>query len=486
MNTHAKISCKYFPELPARWHCPRCAIDISDACAKRPEGANDYYELRRNCPICLEPLQSLGIGNSIKPFWERIPAFFIYPANSTALIYIGALSLLNMLFFVNVVIGAIVFLLTSYALLLYAFKCLNHIARGNMQAPGLTVDYEVVRFSLIFKQMVVYILTALIMALAASFFGIPGLIVAGIFFLLGIPASTTLLAINGSILDAVNPVAIFRTMTTIGLPYLVLYVFLLLMLGSHGMVQNFAFKLIPPFLLLPASLFLQSYFTVAMYAMMGYVIYQYHEELGFNEVQEVEDDPRKKVSGLSSDPLLNEVYILNIEGMQDAAIKRLQAAIQQTPKPEYYAKLLKLLQSTARKAELCRYGQNYLQLLLKDETLPRVKRLHEAADVYADCLHADPAFGLQDPQVVFDLGEAAYQNRQFDACLAILNGYHKRFPQSELLPHAYLTVAKVLVDHKQEDAQAKQILEALLKRYPEHAVTPQVKEYHKLVSSIIG
>ncbi|MGR8934548.1 MAG: tetratricopeptide repeat protein [Gammaproteobacteria bacterium] len=486
MNNTAKIPCKYFPELPARWHCPRCAIDISEACAKRPERADDRYELRRNCPICLESLQSLGIGNSIKPFWERIPAFFVYPAKADALIYITVLSLLNMVFLLSPFAGIAVFTLTSYALLLYAFKCLNHIARGNMQAPGVLVDYEVVRFSLIFKQLAVYLLTAVALVFAARFFGIPGLIVAGIFFLLGIPASTMLLAINGSILDAVNPVAILRTMTTIGWPYFVLYVFLLLMLGGHGMLQNFAAELISPFLLLPVSLFLQSYFSVAMYAMMGYVIYQYHEELGFNEVQEVEDDPRKKVTGLSADPLLNEVYILNIEGMQDAAIKRLQAAIKENPKPEYYTKLLKLLQSTARKTDLCRYGQNYLQLLLNNESIPRVKRLHEAAGIYADCINADPAFGLQDPEMVFDLGEAAYQNRQFDACLTILNGYHKRFPQSELLPHAYLTVAKVLVDHKQEDAQAKQILEVLLKRYPEHAVAAQVKEYHKLVSSIIG
>ena len=486
MDNNAKISCKYFPELPARWHCPRCAIDISDACAKRPERADDRYEIRRDCPICMEPLQSLGIGNSIKPFWERIPAFFIYPARFDSLIYIVLLSLLNLLFVANIFIGIVVFMATSYALLLYAYKCLNHVARGHLKAPGLMIDYKVVSSSLIFKQWVVYFLVASALEFAARLFGKPGFIFTGVFFLLGIPASTTLLAINGRILDAVNPFSIFRTMTAIGKPYFVLYLFLLLMFGGQDMLQHAAFKYIPGFLLLPVGFFLQAYFTIAMFAMMGYLIYQYHEVLGFDEVKQVEESPTKPVTGLSADPLLNEIYILNIEGMQDEAIKRLQKAIQRDHKPEYYAKLHRLLQSTGRNAELCRLGEAYLKFLLKHEAMPRFKRLREAAGVYVDCMRADSAFEYKDPQVVFELGEAAYQNRQFDDCLAILNGYHKRFPQSELLPEAYLMVAKVLVEHKQDDAQAIQILDALLKRYPDHAMMPQVKEYHQLASSIIG
>jgi len=486
MDNNAKIPCKYFSELPARWHCPRCMIDISDACAKRPERSDDRYEIRRDCPICLEPLQSLGIENSIKPFWERIPAFFIYPVRSDALIYITLLSLLNLLFVVNVVIGIGVLLATSYALLLYAYKCLNHIARGHMEAPGLMVDYKVLNSSLVFKQSMVYILVGLALAFAARLFGLPGLIVTGAFFLLGIPASTTLLAINGSLLDAVNPVSIFRTMATIGRPYFILYLFLLFMLGGYEMLQDTALEYMPASLIMPAVFFLQAYFTIAMYAMMGYVIYQYHEPLGFDEVRKVEESPRNPVPGLSTDPLLNEIYILNIEGKQDAAIKRLQKAVKRDPKPEYYAKLHRLLQSTENNAELCRNSEAYLKRLLEHEATPRFKRLNEAVGIYADCVRADPAFGYQNPQVVFELAEAAFQSRQFDDCLTILNGYHKRFPQSELLPEAYLMVAKVMVEHKQDDAQAKQILEALLKRYPDHAVIPQVREYHQLVSSIIA
>ncbi|WAK03610.1 tetratricopeptide repeat protein [Methylobacter sp. YRD-M1] len=485
MDNNAKISCKYFPQLPARWHCPRCMIDISDACAKRPEHTDDRYEIRRDCPICLEPLQSLGIGNSIKPFWERIPTFFVYPAKSDALVYITVLSLLNVLFTVNTLLGIGAFLMTSYALLLYAYKCLNHVARGHLEAPGLMVDYRVLNSSLIFKQIMVYFLVGLALRYAERQFGMPGLIVTGAFFLLGLPASTTLLAINGSIIDAVNPVSIFRTMATIGRPYFILYLFLQLMLGSHEMLQYTALKYIPDFLIMPAGFFLQAYFTLAMYAMMGYVIYQYHEPLGFNEVRKVEESPHKPIPGLSADPLLNEIYILNIEGKQDAAIKRLQKAVNREPKPEYYARLHRLLQSAGRNAELCQNGETYLKFLLKQEAMPRSKRFYEAAGVYADCLRADPAFQYQDPQVVFKLAEAAFQNRQFDDCLAILNGYHKRFPQSELLPNAYLVVAKVMVEHKQDDAQAKKILDALLKRYPDHAVTPQIKEYHQLVSAII-
>ena len=484
-KSNSKIYCKYFPELPARWYCSQCNVNLSEACAK-PLDEHDRSETRRLCPICYEPLNSLGIGNTIQPFWERIPKFFSYPAKPDALVYIAVLSLVNILFILNGLIALAVVLITFYALLLYAFKCLNHSARGNMDAPGVMVNYAVVNTSLITKQLAVYILLGLLIMFSAGSFGRVGGLIAIMFVFIGLPASIMLLAITGSIFEAVNPLKILAVMNTIGKSYFILYFFLLLMLGSQELVDNFAIEHVNELIILPVSMFIQGYFTVAMYSMMGYIIYQHHEELGFDDIGEVHETEQQKVQGLSTDPFTNEINILITEGMQDEAIKRLQEKIKSHNKLEYNAKLLKLLQSTNRVDDLLQHAYNYMQFLLNREDMPEYKRIHEIVQVYEASLDADPKAYFPDPEILFKLAESAHNNHKNDLAILILNSFHKRFPNHELIPDAYFLVAKIFVEYKQNDQQAQKILSSLVKQYPQHRLIPQIEEYLALITKIMA
>ena len=72
------------------------------------------------CFSCGGEVDSLGVGNTIPPFWERIPQFFVYPARLDALMYLGMLSIASVVIFVPL-FGILLYLALSYAILKYAF-----------------------------------------------------------------------------------------------------------------------------------------------------------------------------------------------------------------------------------------------------------------------------------------------------------------------------------------------------------------------------
>ncbi len=110
----SKTFCKYHQSVPARWHCPACRLDLCPQCVKK--GETNSHD--RVCFSCHGEVDSLGVGNTISPFWERIPKFFVYPARIDSLMYLGMLSLASVIVFVPL-FGILLYLAISYAILKY-------------------------------------------------------------------------------------------------------------------------------------------------------------------------------------------------------------------------------------------------------------------------------------------------------------------------------------------------------------------------------
>lgn len=477
------IPCNYYPALPARWFCESCERNFSAVCIKE---APDLHHQENKCPICQNKVKSLGIGNTIRPFWELLPNFFGYPLKTDALIYLIGFSLLNIVAAFNFLFAFFSSSVSIYLILQYSFKCLNHTARGNLEPPGSWDNYESVAKNVVTKQMLVFIILAFFVFKFTSILGgIPGILFL-LFILIGIPASTMLLAISGSVLTAVNPLKIFSTMLMIGKSYFALYLLLLFMYANQQFVQNVAAQYVSEIVLIPTLVFIQGFFIIAMYAMMGYIIYQFHEELGFNEVKEFNDDSHTSVKGVSDDDFINEINILIIEAMPAEVIKRLQKKLQRENKLVYFEKFHKILQITNRVKEFLPEEERYIKAILNDESRSPIKRYLAALPVYQACLDADRDYYIDDVSVVFNLGETAYNNAKYDLVIDIFRGFHKRFQMSSYLPKAYFLVAKVLLDYKQNDRQAKQVLAFILKEYPMHELIPEIKEHLQLITKLSG
>src|SRR5687768_4367736 len=86
----AAIPCTYHPSIPASWSCAHCRMNFCAGCLPR----DPQRKAPPACPSCQRHVESLG-GNAIKPFWQRIPRFFAYPAKPPVLARVAGYSLLG-------------------------------------------------------------------------------------------------------------------------------------------------------------------------------------------------------------------------------------------------------------------------------------------------------------------------------------------------------------------------------------------------------
>jgi tetratricopeptide (TPR) repeat protein len=461
----AVIKCKYFPALPARWHCPNCEVDMANECAKISPNAVD----KKVCPICLTLLESLGIANSIRPFWERIPKFFAYPAKPYTLLYIGILSLSVFAAIFMPLLGLFIVLGAFFGILKYAYKCLNHAAGGYLSPPGIGgfKENDKQHPFIIFKQFCVFVFIAFIISISAGFGKFIGVAVM-LFSLLSLPAIIMLLAMTGSFSEAINPLKTIQIMTGMGKSYFILYLFLLLLGGSNQLVQYWAINLVSPLILFPTIFFINSYFLIAIFSMLGYALYQYHEKLGFRRVIEVnlaEEGIDIKASGINQDPFLNEIHILVAEGLIEEAIKRFKKLFAQGEQPlNYHDKYHTLLKLANNTEQLVQHTTEYMTLLLRQ---PKVNK-GTLIGLCADCIKIAPDYFYPDAKVTVDLAKTAFELFRYNDATILLNKFAQNYPNSDQIPYAYFIAAQVLVDYKQQEAQAKKILQSLLVKYPNH------------------
>jgi len=369
----------------------------------------------------------------------------------------------------------------TFALLKYGYIVLNHTAQGNLSPPQLLANNVAADNNLPLRQLAVFLLMGVIL-LASSLLGSFGVRAALMFMLFTLPASVITLAITGSILQAINPGTLIGMVRAIGWPYGILYVFLLLLFGGSDMAAELIQPLLPIGLFVVVGVFLSGYFTVIMFNMMGYVVYQYHEPLGYDQVREFdssEDRPATREAP-AVDPFLNEINILVTEGKVGEAKERLKARLRLGGSLEERERYHALLKLSGDRQELVRHGAQYLAILVE------LKQPDKALDVLADCLEADPGFRVEGGGLAYSFAQTAHARGRHDLALNILNGFAKSYPKHAQLPQAYMLAAKILCEHKGQDAAARKVLNGLLRLYPNHEMVPEIKRYLDFIDRLGG
>lgn len=469
----AKIFCKYHPDTPARWVCRHCQINYCTNCVEAEQGQSAPH-----CPVCHRQAESLGTGNVIKPFWQRLPSFFAYPAHLSPLLFIFALTVANILIG-NTVFGFLIQLLMFIVFMKYAYVVLEQTSQGYLKPERITWSLLSEGLELPFKQLFVVFLLIVIntelYALGGDGLLFVGQIITALFF----PASVMVLAVENSFLRAINPVTLIGVIKRIGTPYLLLWVFLYLLMGGVMEATYYMAQYLPADFYIPISNFMSMYFTLVVFHMMGYVLYQYHEELGFGIQQEYSEEVPSQQPVQVTAPGLREVEILFHEGKLDEAHERLVKHIKEHPGNMQYRELLhRLLINTGDKEGLRNYSADYIVRLILDE------KPSEAQRVFTDCYKLDKDFKFGTAKQRHMMAELLHNNGQVRAALALLNNLHGDFPGYGGIPDAYLLVAKILCEKFNEDAKARQVLEFVEQRYPSHPRIPQVKEYMALMTSL--
>jgi tetratricopeptide (TPR) repeat protein len=355
----------------------------------------------------------------------------------------------------------LVFLGIALAFFRYAYKILDQTAMG-LLTPGQHELYDDSdNVNLPYKQFGILFVISFVIGLADNFGGL-FFGAALIYGTLSIPATIMILAITRSFWTALNPLAVFQLITSIGIPYLGLSAFIFLLGASQSVLQGILAPYIPPWMMLPVFTFISLYFTLIMFNMMGYVIYQYHHLLGVQIKNPDNGVGGNAVAKTEKDSFAELIASGQIAKALDQAYEEKRLNHEDVSANDRYYKLLLLSDNEER---LLSHVRSYLALLLKkDLTL-------EALQVFIAMRERTPGFGIEEPALLLQLARAARQKRDPDLALSLLKGFDKRFPGSKEIPEVYFFAAQTLSENLHKDATARQILLTLLKRYPSHPVS---------------
>ena len=411
----------------------------------------------------------------IAPFWQRIPLFFRYPLYLEPLLFMAVLSLATLIGFVLPIPSPldhlIVHLGVWLAFIRYAYKTLDQTAQG-LLTPEQHLFYDAgERANLPYKQFAIFMVAGFAISLA-GLLGNFALGLAMAFFVLSMPASIMILSITQSFWAGLNPLAAVGMMRVIGLPYLGLCAFLFLLSGSQGILQMELVPRVPEWLMMPTLNFVAMYFTLIMFNMMGYVVYQYHALLGV-EVSTA----APAVAGAGS--ALDAMGQLIAAGQIDEALELAYEAQRTAPDDLVaHGRYHKLLLLAGREDRAASHARTYLNLLLQKE------RGDQALDLYREMFARDASFAPDQPAQLLQLAEAARRRRDYPQALALIKGFDKRFPRHPEIPAVYLFAASVLCENLRQDATARQILEVLLARYPEHPVAGKARQLATVIDKL--
>ena len=410
----------------------------------------------------------------IAPFWLRLPKFFIYPFQPRSLILMFTLALAGVIFGGPGFLKGLFRIAIWGVLLKYAYASLKDTSIGNLAPPKITLESISDKFQVVFKQLGIYLAIFLVFAKINQVAGIPLAVLFGCFAILSIPAMITVLAVTDSFICALNPLIFVRMAWRIGWGYLLMYLFLLLLLFAPATVGTYIFAFLPKGLHLFLLSFTKSYYTIISYHLMGYVMLQYHEEIGwdvdFDDDLASEDDESEVGSG---NELLNRVDMLIKDGQIDEAISLIkeetEGNITDLDLAERYYKLLKIKQQVP---EILQHSKIYLDLLTKKNDGDKACR------VYSDCVSTDNQFAPT-PMTLFKIGGFFNERGKSKEAINAYNRFIKANPSNPLIPKACFLGANILNEKLNATQKAAQILNAVIKKYPDHDMIPHVRNYLK-------
>jgi tetratricopeptide (TPR) repeat protein len=203
--------------------------------------------------------------------------------------------------------------------------------------------------------------------------------------------------------------------------------------------------------------------------MLGYLLFQYQEELGF--ASDLQDEPsgedmhqRDRGARFDADVDMNlkDGNYDRVQGMLKEALKR------NRNDPVRIGQLYQLLKARNDTTELYQYHPRILGWLADRNDGDGI------TSVLGMLEQAEPGFKLDDPELAVRSARCLYQRGQYKPAIRLLQDFHKRFPDSDELAPAYLLVAQSLANGLNQWEKATAFLTFIQKRCESHPLHEQV------------
>ena len=450
--------CQYHPLTPAAYKCDYCQTGQCDYCVD--EGAQGD---NHSCFLCRNEVESLGARYSADPFWRRFQEFFRYPLKIETIVFIIGMAILNIVI-VFLPFTIIWFLILLGVFMKYCFCCLEKTARGSLLPPNITSAYEggiVLALKLI----------AILFIIGVSIIGVQfwlGTAIATFFGVLALcccPAIIINFSLSESVIDAVNPLKILYLITAVGLPYGLLLAIILIMSGSVSFI-NELISSEASYISLGLQMTVSNYYTIVIFHLMGYMLFQYQGQLGFIARQEEEET--KFVRSAEERTLANiEVHVK--EGYYDEALMMFQEGLKKHGKNKIlHDKCLELLLATKNFSIIDVFAPIYIKFLADNQGKDQLTL------TYKKILKVYPKFILKAPEDKLLLAQECQASGDSLSAVRLLNGLHRESPNFKHLIIAMELMLDALRDlpHLREKTEE---FDVFVKRFKEKKVLERAK-----------
>ena len=413
---------------------------------------------------------------SIAPFWTRLPQFFLFPLRLQPLLYALLLALCSLLVFV--IPFALAVIVVEIGILLaasrYSFQIIHLSSQGFLHPRDFPRQRDPDLVNLPWKLFGVLLIVGFAIGGLAAVTRSQNLAIAGwAVVTFALPAIVIVLVQTASLGQSLNPARWWEVMRAMGWPYVALWAFLFFLSGGAEIALPMLAPLVARWMLLPLVNFVLIYFSWAMSALLGYAMYQYHDELGIDLrfVQPAAPGERD----VSEEARAIDAHVADMveHGEIDNAVDIAYDAAR-THENDLHAqrRYHRVLAVSGKTDDLLRHGKRFIGLLM------RSKLESEALAVHQTCIAKDPQFACDDPAHVVSFARLQWRAGDARAALALLKGFDRRHAGHAAIPDAYELAARVLVQGLDRRDLAMPILQTMNKRYPK---TPQTEEVRWLL-----
>lgn len=418
--------------------------------------------------LCERSLEAQAVASeACVPFWRRLQESFRYPLNSHSMTLVVGFALISAILNSSAMIFILAIglnLLMLSAMMKYCFSCLERTSLGDMRAPDITEAYGG-GFKTIIDLFIMTMFFGFVIGIVARVFGEALAGLTAMILMMGFPAMLINYALSGSLISALNLASMFRLIGTIGLPYGLLIAFISIMFASieliHSLIGNY---------LAFVSSFLQYivtwYYIIVTFHLMGYMIYQYQDRLGYvaHSNEEVDD----LVQRSEEQGLLLKINVLLKEGELDRVVSLFEQGVAKFPSSEsLLQRYFDFLVRTRSKNNLEEFADKYL---LHQVKCSRFDRLSAA---YKQIIALVPEYSPQRAELRYYIGRACLHAGDPASALKLLRGLHRSDPDFEHLIEAYEVMLEALQSLSGMEGQAakcKSLLAHLRAQRPQKPV----------------
>lgn len=430
-----KNDCHYHPGEPAKWHCGECQIHYCSGCM--PDA--DPKRQTGLCPHCGRNMRYLGAATEVEPFWQRLSSFFRYPLHSDPLLVVIFCTAIPM-FFGGGMMSWYASTIVLLILVKYGLTALRQTANGQMKPPPVAQGFSGDGFSIAAQIYVVMVGLSYAGDQIASLIGpLPFLAISAL-ALLVLPAFLMVTSMEDSALPALDPIRLTSVISSIGWPYFVFFGFLFLMFLAEIAAIQLAFTHFHPVIAFPLFGALANLFIIIAFHMLGYLLFQYQEELGFasdfQDEQEPADPNRDRTRRLDADIDMNlkDGNYKRVAGILEEALKRDPA------NPNRLSQLYQLSIARHDMEALTRHHPKLLRWMVAH------RRHRDMKTLLTLLRQQDPQFQPHDPELTVACADLLFLQHEPKPALQLLKDFHKRFPDSDQIAPAYILVARILAN----------------------------------------